>query len=136
MHKLIRPIAHLFHDFHNKKAVCSRRRFFHIHLRIIRQMELIERIEHKAHDHADDSGECHAGERNIAQRQRHARQAGNKDNRGQDHIAVLAVIHMVVNQDTQTGGADHAVQQERNAADDRTRNGLDKGCPAGQRTSR
>lgn len=76
------------------------------------------------------------GERNIAQRQRHARQAGNKDNRGQDHIAVLAVIHMVVNQDTQTGGADHAVQQERNAADDRTRNGLDKGCPAGQRTSR
>ena len=91
-------------------------------------MELIERIEHKAHDHADDSGECHAGERNIAQRQRHARQAGNKDNRGQDHIAVLAVIHMVVNQDTQTGGADHAVQQERNAADDRTRNGLDKGC--------
>ena len=31
-------------------------------LRIIRQMELIERIEHKAHDHADDSGEGHAGE--------------------------------------------------------------------------
>ena len=29
------------------KSVCSRRRFFHIHLRIIRQMELIERIEHK-----------------------------------------------------------------------------------------
>ena len=45
-----------------QKSVCLSRRFFHIHLRIIRQMELIERIEHKAHDHADDSGECHAGE--------------------------------------------------------------------------
>ena len=89
-------------------------------------MELIERIEHKAHDHADDSGECHAGERNIAQRQRHAGQAGNKDNRGQDHVAVLAVIHMVVNQNTQTGGADHAVQQERDTTDNRTRNRLDK----------
>ena len=92
-----------------------------IHLRIIRQMELIERIEHKAHDHADDSGEGHAGERYIAQRQRNAGQAGNKDNRGQDHIAVLAVINMIINQNTQTGGTDHAVQQERNAADDRTR---------------
>ncbi len=91
-------------------------------------MELIERIEHKAHDHADDSGEGHAGERYIAQRQRNAGQAGNKDNRGQDHIAVLAVIHMIVNQNTQTGGADHAVQQERDTADDRTRNGLDQSC--------
>lgn len=91
-------------------------------------MELIERIEHKAHDHTDDSGEGHTGERYIAQRQRNAGQAGNKDNRGQDHIAVLAVIHMVVNQNTQTGGADHAVQQERDTADDRTRNRLDKGC--------
>ena len=33
---------------------------------------------------------------------------------------------MVVNQNTQTGGADHAVQQERDTADDRTRNRLDK----------
>lgn len=127
MHKLIRPIPHLFHDFHNKKASAHADAFFHIHLRIIRQMELIERIEHKAHDHADDSGEGHAGERYIAQRQRNAGQAGNKDNRGQDHIAVLAVINMIINQNTQTGGADHAVQQERNAADDRTRNGLDQG---------
>lgn len=98
-------------------------------------MELIERIEHKAHDHADDSSECHAGERNITQRQRNAGQAGNENDRGQDHIAVLAVIHMVVNQNTQTGGADHAVQQERDTADDRTRNGLDK-RPAGRQTSR
>ena len=89
-------------------------------------MELIERIEHKAHDHADDSGEGHAGERNIAQRQRNAGQAGNKDNRSQDHVAVLAVIHMVVNQNTQTGGADHAVQQERDTTDNWTRNRLDK----------
>lgn len=51
---------------------------FPIHLRIIRQMELIERIEHKAHDHADDSGEGHAGERYIAQRQRNAGQAVTK----------------------------------------------------------
>ena len=50
-----------------QKSVCLSRRFFHIHLRIIRQMELIERIEHKAHDHADDSGEGHTGERYIYQ---------------------------------------------------------------------
>ena len=56
MHKLIRPIPHLFHDFHNKKA-SAHADAFSIRLRIIRQMELIERIEHKAHDHADDSGE-------------------------------------------------------------------------------
>ena len=91
-------------------------------------MQLIERIEHEAHDHADDSGEGHAGQRHITQRQRHAGQAGNENNRGQDHIAVLAVIHMIINQNTQTGGADHAVQQERDTADDRTRNRLDKGC--------
>ena len=90
-------------------------------------MELIERIEHKAHDHADDSGECHAGERYIAQRQRNAGQAGNKDNRGQDHIAVLAVIHMVVNQDTQTGGADHAVQQGGHSTEHASRNRVDDG---------
>ena len=127
MHKLICPIPHLFHDFHNKKAP-AHTGAFSIHLRIIRQMELIERIEHKAHDHANDSGEGHTGERYIAQRQRNAGQTGNKDNRGQDHVAVLAVINMIINQNTQTGGADHAVQQERDTADDRTRNRLDKGC--------
>ena len=33
---------------------------------------------------------------------------------------------MIINQNTQTGGANHAVQQERDTADNRTRNRLDK----------
>ena len=95
-------------------------------LRVVGELRFIEDVENKAHDHADDCGEGHAGQRNVAERQGHAGKAGDEDDRGQNHVAVLAVINLVVNQNAQTGGADHAVQQERNAADDRAGDGLDE----------
>ena len=63
----------------------------------------------------------------FAERQRHARKAGDEDDRSERHIAVFAVIDLIIHEDAQAGGADHAVQQERNTADDRAGNGLDEG---------
>ena len=94
---------------------------------VVGELCSVESMEHEAHDHCDDGGEGHAGQRYIAERQGHAGQAGDEDDRRQDHVAVLAVINVVVDQNTQTGGADHAVQQEGDAADDRAGDGLDQG---------
>ena len=94
---------------------------------VVGELCSVESMEHEAHDHCDDGGEGHAGQRYIAERQGHAGQAGDEDDRRQDHVAVLAVIDVVVDQNAQTGGADHAVQQEGDAADDRAGDGLDEG---------
>ena len=94
---------------------------------VVGELCFVESMEHEAHDHCDDGGEGHAGQRYIAERQGHAGQAGDEDDRRQDHVAVLAVIDVVVDQNAQTGGADHAVQQEGDAADDRAGDGLDEG---------
>ena len=96
-------------------------------LRVVGELCSVESMEHEAHDHCDDGGEGHAGQRYIAERQGHAGQAGDENDRRQDHVAVLAVINVVVDQNAQTGGADHAVQQEGDAADDRAGDGLDEG---------
>ena len=42
-------------------------------------------------------------------------------------VSVFAVVDLGVDQNTETGGSDHTVEQEGDSADDRSRDRLDQG---------
>ena len=54
-------------------------------------------------------------------------EAGYKDHGSQGLVSVFAVVDLGVDQNTETGGSDHTVEQEGDSADDRSRDRLDQG---------
>ncbi len=66
-----------------KESRCSpreQRTLFHyrLFLQVVGDPALVKHIEQQAHQHADDGGQRHAGQGDVAKRQRYARQAGDK----------------------------------------------------------
>lgn len=82
-------------------------------------MQTIENVEQDAEHHAHHAGQHHALELDLADVHADAGKADDEDDSGHDDVAVFAEIHLGIHQDPQAGRADHAVQQDRDAAHNR-----------------
>lgn len=78
-------------------------------------------------DDAGDGGESHAAEGDGAEADGSAADAQDEDSSCDAQVAGLREVDMVVNQGTDTGGGDHAVQQDAYAAQNCLRNGTAQG---------
>ena len=56
--------------------------------------------------------ENHSGKLDISEVQCDSGKTDDENNRGQREITGFAVIHLIINQHTQTGSSDHTIQQE------------------------
>ena len=82
-------------------------------------------------DDAGDGGESHAAEGDGAEADGSAADTQDEDSSRDAQVAGLREVDMVVNQGTDTGGGDHAVQQDAYAAQNCLRNGTAQGIELG-----
>ena len=80
----------------------------------------IEEMEQQAEDHANQCSKGHAFQSNAAQLNGNPGQTNDQNNRSQHGVSCSAVIHLRIYQDTQTGSADHTIQQEGDTAEQET----------------
>ena len=90
-------------------------------------MKFVQNIEDQAQDHGYHAGKDHSCELDISKIQGDSGKTYDKDNRSQNEVSGSAVIHLVVNQHTKSGSSDHTIEQERNSANDRSRDRIDQG---------
>ena len=84
-------------------------------------------MEQQAEDHANQCSKGHAFQSDAAQLNGNARQTNDQNNRSQYCVSCSAVINLRIYQNTQTGSADHTIQQEGDTANNSTGNGIDEG---------
>lgn len=90
---------------------------------LVERSDLFAAGQDKVQDDARDCREGHAAEGDGAKGDSSAADAQNEDGRGDAEVAGLAEINMMVDQGTDTGRGDHAVQQDAYAAQNCLRNG-------------
>ena len=94
---------------------------------VIHQTIFIKEMEQQAEDHTDQSRKGHPFQGNAAQLNGYAGQTNDQNNRGKYGISGSVIVYFGIHQNTQTGGADHTIQQEGDAADDSAGDGVDQG---------
>ena len=94
---------------------------------VIHQTIFIKEMEQQAEDHTDQSRKGHPFQGDAAQLDGNAGKTDNQNDRGKYGISGSVIIYFRIYQNTQAGSADHTVQQEGDAADDSTGDGVDKG---------
>ena len=109
-----------------KKHLCDCTGVFVCFGLVVHQVELFQQIENQADDYCGHCSQSHAGQADGAEVQSQTGQTCYENNRGGNQILVLAVVHLLVYQNAQTGGANHAVQQESDAANYVTGDGGDE----------
>ena len=95
-------------------------------LLFVHEMQLFKKLEQKAHDNSNDGSEHHALNGEGAEGNLRTGEADNHDNRGHDEVGGLAVIHLLLNEDADTGGSNYAEEQHTDAAHDRNRNAVNQ----------